>query len=291
LAAAYGIGFVVVNIHLARYAGPANDLLKARYLAAGLTYVLVLGIPAVSAAIGWALAMHTHKERSASDGEQWTWRSRSRAAWIILLTQISTFFVWRFQLLGSITIRRDFWAEVMLFAIATTWGINGVWIFGDYIREFREKRTTPSWWNSLLSQTLFAIGALLSSIASFAKGVYPNIAPQFGGGAVPVVRVRLGPSADSSLGRHLRFPAALIEHTGELTFLVTCDSSAASGPQSLALASNDISALEFIAGDSTTSRPERENAIIALDHDVCSELRTLRVKLPASLESDGSLPH
>lgn len=275
LTVVYALGFVVVNIHLARYAEPTGELLQARYLAAGITFVIVAGLPLLSAGIAYLLdRQRRYQVSGAGASGAWTvgWRKSLRVVGLVALVQLSFYFPWSSFVLGNVTVEPHLSNGATLFAVASLWGLVATSIGRDYVEDwYARKKTVIDWLSGAIVQIVFMAGGMLALLGVFARSTYPIIRPQYGGGAAPVVRVSIRADSPPLLltglsGRDV----ALVSRSDRMLFLLTCDSASANRSKSVAVADNLVEAITFQVD---TSRAHKgENRLVGLDRYTCKKI-------------------
>lgn len=273
LAILYVCGFVVVNSYLARYARTSAALLQARYLATGILFSVVVGIPTASAAITFLWDRERQNKRAESTpavARASKWKEVIRIAVVIMVSQALLYYYWSTFLIAYLVIARNTLSEAILFAIATIWGVSSAWIVRDYLAYWSSGRSVLPMLYEAITQVVLVSSAVVSSLTLFAHVIFPNVRPEFGGGAAPVAQLVLRDSVVPwSIKRATERPVVVVDRSdGYLSFLA-CDSSSGS-PRSHAIQESMIASIDFIPGDVVPGLPN--NLMVPLSRDICTQL-------------------
>jgi hypothetical protein len=179
-AAAYVVGFLIVNIHMARFGVSQIDLLRSDYILTGcawalLAYIVIL-LPA-GALRGVLTAVGRSKHRgSRSEAATARFVAWAIGAWIALLV---------FDFLADGQVQMLSWAGLRIIGIIFLNGIviaNLIAVALEMATEHSNKASNASdllalWVKSFLNILLFALAIFL-----YASYVFPQLSPIFGGG-------------------------------------------------------------------------------------------------------------
>lgn len=124
LAFVYVVGFLVSNGHSAQYAVVSPELLQAKYLSAGLLFVVVAAFPTGIAAFQYLV----RKRKLATEDTTKVWWKRVEGwtFWFTVpfsLLQALVALVWSESLLGTILVDRSRPSEMAFFVIASLLGL------------------------------------------------------------------------------------------------------------------------------------------------------------------------
>lgn len=206
VAGIYIAGYTVANTHYARYELPGPGFLNARYLAAGLLWLLLTGLPVLGALI-------------AVDYFASHWRAKKRGVAV-----------------GSLILFALGWAAIVYFGFRgliveghskSLWSYTGgAYLLGLLVIGYTVyQRSRPEW--AFRSQRAFYylsnFVSLTGALLAFGLSVYPFIGPQYGGAAVMRGIVALRPPLERRIANYiLPDTVALVSQSQTFTYLTLC---------------------------------------------------------------------
>jgi hypothetical protein len=191
---------------------------------------------------------------------------------VVVIVQLTFYVVWSNVLLNSMTVERRLSNGASLFVVASLWGVVATSVGRDYVEDwYARKKTVVDWLSGAIVQVVFMTGGLLALLSIFAQWTYPVIAPQYGGGAAPLVRVTIRASGGVSRLEELsQQNVALVSKNDDMVFFLVCDSASANRPRTVAVAKDAIDVVEFLIDRSRVHGGE--NQLVALDRSACAKI-------------------
>lgn len=265
----YLFGFIVANVHFGKYELPRIELLRARYVAAALLFILCSSIPfAVGAFLSRALRTHGREEGGLrrdlklGDTEAWAigapvflWLAIALMMYEIVLSQLTL----RFLAAPGTS------AIYFVLVVMATWQTSDLLIGGEASDE-------AGLWPSIRmsNHVLYAAFLVIIIPAAFSILVYGSIKPELGGGALWKARLAWRATADSASRAAASGIVAIVDADEHTISLLACE---ASGPPArVSVSTTDISSTklgELVAPasfleDYTTSCRELEPSRISV---------------------------
>jgi len=231
LAALYVIGFIVANAYLARYEIVRFDLVRGRYVSAGLLCVFVA---VIAASIGWPIGV----EYRSGDGRGKSKKTRQITALLALTLGPGVVALILRVLLAPITAGHVPWAGLLSFTFVSS-GVAAT--LGSAAHKFAHSR------GSLRGRGVTPIRVMLVGLASvalaseFGQLIYPYIFPAFGGGAAVLAVVGVDSAATPLVLREaVGRPVALVDRDDVEVDLVTCADTTSHQVEKLSLPASAI---------------------------------------------------
>lgn len=226
---AYGLGFLLVNTHLARLAVAPIGLLQARYLQAGVLGIAVLTVP-----LATGVAFHTE------------WQSLPEGGMMPFV----------FSLIVTAAVSLLAW-DVLLFPlrvgprfIATrdeTWFLLATSCASGMLMASISKGWPSSFELVTVVHILRAVVLLMGSLGAvlyFSFRIYPRLRTDLGGGAAWVVNITLkGQSIPGALAAAVSRPVLLLSRTNTSLFIRGDGTDAFS---TVEISGSDVAAIEIL---------------------------------------------
>lgn len=192
----YGLGYLILGFHLARYGAPAGGILRADYVLAGATFLIFAALAST-----WMFSVVRTLRGLLLRKEKFDSRHLPRAIlfpWMI------------YALINILSLPADLMSHDRIFATAMV--LFSVFIVGLGFRSARrgwrrafDADDSPKPWLAVHSSINLVI-ASLAALLLYACFVFPQILPVYGGGRPLRVRLRLTDDGKKALS--LNRPAA-----------------------------------------------------------------------------------
>lgn len=282
----YVVGFVIVNVHLSRFAQASTDLIEARFLSAGLLFAFLAGAPLIEASLAFMFVKQVGEKaiRTAGGLARKELSILGRLTGLFLLLQILAWAFWSFLVLDRFSIHRDLSAEAWYFALLNGTAIAVV-LWAEWgIRKYHKRINLISWLHELPLLFVLILLSLLGTVVSFARVIYPTVPPSYGGGAAPVAwLIPRNQQPWESLILKGR-PVAIVDEQAPFLRVLVCDSINQMKPHAVAIALEEVVGISYVADSSTKDPTASGNSLVALDHDLCKEM-LIRAGFPMKLQS------
>jgi hypothetical protein len=237
----YVFGFIVANVHFGRYELPRIELLRARYLAASLLFVLCSTIPF---GVGAFLSRSLRTEASGEGGLQFGLKLGQTEAWAIGRGFFGTILIalGMHELLVSILIIRydsALFKGVLYFiqVVFVTWFMFDAFTGGE---ASEEAHLWPS--VRIVRRVLFCLFAIVIP-ATFSLFLYGSIKPELGGGAMWKGRLSFTNSADSSIRAISSRVVTIVGQDEQTISLLACQPSGP--PIRISVPASDVSRIQL----------------------------------------------
>jgi hypothetical protein len=221
----YLVGFIVANVHFGKYELPRIELLRARYLAAALLFILCSAIPfAVGTFLSRSLRTrapgHGGRSLDLKIGETEAWAIGAGMIFMWLLIAIVMYVV----VLSQLTLR--------LFAAPVTSGLYFVlvtmatWQTSDLLLGGEASGDAYLWPSIRISnRVLYASFLVIIIPAAFSIFLYGSIKPELGGGALWKAQLTWRATADSSARANASGVVAIVDVDEHTLSLLACGGS------------------------------------------------------------------
>lgn len=221
VAVLYVTGFIVTNGATAQVERIDLDLLQARYLSAGLLFLVLGGVPIAGGAL-WSSPSSSPQASpeatSTASPTKFDLFARSRGARLGLLAAYTL--LW-YLLLFQISVAVNYTLAAAFLCVAFIGGKQ----LRDVAELFRRRALGDAVISNhhLLFNTLNSTVLIVSMLGLFASVIYGAAKPEFGGGATWLVQAELKDSSlSSTIGQR---PIAIVSETNERVQLVFCTDS------------------------------------------------------------------
>lgn len=281
----YLFGFVVANVHFGRYELPNIELLRARYLAAALLFILCSAIPfAVGAFLSRALRTRPDDETMRTDlklGETEAWAMGPRAFFYSLVLAVAL----HAMLVSRITIRpfAALGTGALYFIVASMLA----WQLCDSLLGGRVSDEAQIWPPRRAPRRVIVLCAWVLVVPfAFSAFLYGSIQPALGGGALWKARLTWRSTADSSARAIASGIVAIVDRDEHTLNLIAC---AQTGPPvSISVPAAEVSSIQLGALVSPSSFLEnyrQDCRRIDSDHEPISRRTLLALMLGLSILS------
>ena len=249
--AVYIAGYAVSNSHYASLEIPRPTILNARYLSAGIAWLMLTGLPTMMALAATEYAF-TH----------WTTKHRSLA--VVAPITLGTVVVATTYALLQVVGVRDSHPPSLIYAGACYATVFGVIATTLWLRSIGELKL----WARRVTHFLSFFVVPFASLSYFGSQVYPNILPQFGGGAARLGMVELKSIAESPVIPSLRgHSVPIIGQDDKFVYTALCSPLYPSRPVALAIPIEAVQAVHLIAD--SVGRRAAVNVRVYLDSLTC----------------------
>lgn len=249
--AVYIAGYAVSNSHYASLEIPRPTILNARYLSAGIAWLMLTGLPTMMALAATEYAF-TH----------WITKDRIRAV-LAPITLCALAVAITYEVLQYVGVR-DSHPPSLIYA------------GGCYVAVFAMIGTTLwlrssgelNLWARRVTHVLSFFAVPFISLSYFGTQVYPNILPQFGGGAARLGMVELKSTAESPVIPSLRgHSVPIIGQDDKFVYTALCSPLYPSRPVALAIPIEAVQAVQLITD--SVGRKAAINVRVYLDSLTC----------------------
>jgi hypothetical protein len=220
----YVLGFVIVNIMMARYELVRFDLLRGRYIAAALLMIFCTIIPGFfSCSVGFLRS----RQSRTPDGKRGGKLVDRASGWAIMFVILVTTGIFiDFLLLFGVLVGRSWLPRLIAFVAATCF--SGLWI-GYSVHGLSYLRKREARRRELVSLLVSAPMTVLGISIVFGTFLYPDLSRAVGGGATKIALIS---TSDSTLppdvAKALRRRVAILDRDGDMMNLLVCIDSSAS---------------------------------------------------------------
>ena len=239
----YCVGYVVANVHYARYELVRLELFRARYVGAALLFASLALIPGY---VGWRAGGWFRFEDIR---EKW-FQKVPRFGPAVPSKLMRQVLALRMMVLGAGVVAVLMWVILRYTAVGDVpFGWLAGWVFvvqwpfataGSLWTKIRFSNV-PARSHFTAVRAGFVFFCVIGTAAMFGRGIYPYISPAFGGGLGEVARIywKAG-TVPNDLEAALSRPVALLDRDDLIVDVVACTDQAGSRTASMALPSGDV---------------------------------------------------
>jgi hypothetical protein len=239
----YLFGFIVANVHFGKYELPRIELLRARYVAAALLFILCSAIPfAVGAFLSRALRTHAlgagglRRDLKLGETEAWAIGAGGVLVWLLIAVVMYAL------VLSQLTLRL-FAApgtSALYFVLVTmaTWQTSDLLLGGE---ASDEAHLWPS--IRMANHVLYAAFLVIIIPAAFSIFLYGSITPELGGGALWKAQLTWRTTADSAARAKASGVVAIVDVDERTLSLLACGGSGP--PARVSVSATDVSSIHL----------------------------------------------
>jgi hypothetical protein len=247
----YVIGFIVSNVHFAQYQLLRFELLRSRYLAAGLLFFVLSAVPA-----GFEIFLSVALRSTADSTVGFSTPGRilrETEVWAMGCGHAVAFSALGLMLYSVLAVQISLPSRSWL-ALAAYFAMTGLisWYLGDF---FFATAAVPAghsqvWPSTRLAQSIWApVVWLVALPAAFGKLVYDTVRPEFGGGAVWVARVAWRETAPPAVRGLAPGIVAVVDRNDATLTLLACNPPTGrerTPPRVVTVAASEVVGLELV---------------------------------------------
>lgn len=221
----YVLGFVVANVHYARYESVRFDFVRGRYVGAGLLFAISALVPAFA---GWIIG----GEFRRSDTKPKKARQLTAASVFVISTPMFTLVL--YGLLRATATAAFSKTGMLIFTLVVEAVFATVGSLAVKLQRSRAPfsfRSVAGWRPIIVAYAVLAVAGL------FGRLIYPSVSPAFGGGAGSLARIYVVPgSVSQRVQAILSRPVILIDRDDKIVDLLVCADSSRMLSRSVSLA-------------------------------------------------------